>query len=189
MKLADNTHLTNHSKCANFDALARPNQGQDETMNNWRKSPLSKLADILLSPENRPNVVLDCARLIDDEVAHKSGLTGVAIKGGYKIFKKIKPNVVEEAMDSLLDEFVNKLAPIYDDYLASHKEQPFGTYLGSRGQQIADTLLEITDARGKNSQHKVIKKAYMRLRPMASRQIQDALPAVGRLVTRYAKQS
>ncbi len=148
---------------------------------------MGKLAEVLLSQENRPAVVRDCARLIDDEVARKTGITGMAIKGGYKIFKKVKPGIVEEAMDSLLDEFVEKLDPIYEEYRTGHAGESLESFLVSRGPRIADTLLEITDARAKHSEHRVVKKAYYKLRPMAEKQIQEALPAVSRLVEKYVQ--
>ena len=146
---------------------------------------MGKLAEALLSQDNRPAVIRDCAQLIDGEVARKTGITGMAIKGGYKIFKKVKPGIVEEAMDSLLDEFVEKLDPIYEEYRTQHAGESLERYLVGNGPRIADTLLEITDGRAKASEHRVIKKAYYKLRPMAEKQIQDALPAVSKLVEKY----
>jgi len=146
---------------------------------------LGILAEALLSQDNRPQVIRDCARLIDEEVARKTGISGMAIKGGYKMFKKVKPTAVEDAMDSLLDEFVEKLDPVYEEYRSSAKDETLERFLVRNGPRIADTLLEITDARAENTPHRVIKKAYMKLRPMASKQVQEALPAVSRLVERY----
>ncbi len=146
---------------------------------------MGKLAEALLSQDNRPKVIRDCAQLIDAEVARKTGISGMAIKGGYKVFKKVKPTAVEEAMDTLLDEFVEKLDPVYETYRASKSGESLEQFLVRNGPKIANTLLEITDARATDSPHRVIKKAYFKLRPMASKQVQEALPAVSRLVERY----
>ncbi len=146
---------------------------------------MGKLAEALLSQENRPAVIRDCARLVDEEVARKTGITGMAIKGGYKIFKKVKPGIVEEAMDSLLDEFVEKLDPVYEEYRTQHAGESLEAYLVANGPRIASTLLEITDARAKKADHRVVKKAYYKLRPMAEKQVQEALPAVSKLVEKY----
>jgi len=58
-------------------------------------------------------------------------------------------------------------------------------YLSSNKVQVADTLLGITDARAANSPNRVVRKAYQKMRPMASRQVQDALPGVARLINKY----
>ena len=62
------------------------------------------LKDTLLQTDNRPVVIQDCADLVDREVARKKGVTGMMIKGGYKAFKAIKPSIVTDAVDILLDD-------------------------------------------------------------------------------------
>ncbi|MBO0841387.1 MAG: hypothetical protein J2O49_11270, partial [Sciscionella sp.] len=67
------------------------------------------LKQLLLDPQRRPNVVNDCQQLIEDQVAAAAGIPGVAIKGGYKVVKAIKPGIIHDAVDGLLDQFVAKL--------------------------------------------------------------------------------
>ena len=45
--------------------------------------------DLFIAPGYRPRVVDACVRLIDEEVAAKSGLSGMAVKGAYAVVKKI----------------------------------------------------------------------------------------------------
>jgi len=148
---------------------------------------LKTLSEGLLGSDVRPTVIKDCARLIDTEVANKRGISGVAIKGGYMVFKKVKPTAVEDAMDSLLDEFVAKLQPIHRDFQENHSTQPLAGYLSQRGDMIANTLLENTDVRAEHSPNKVVRGAYFKLRPTAERQLKEALPAVAGLVDKYTR--
>jgi hypothetical protein len=146
---------------------------------------MATLSEKMLAPEARPQVLKDCVQVLDEEVARKSGLTGMAIKAGYGVLKKVKPNMVEEAMDSLLDDFVHKLEPIHTEYVQSGQVMQLEQYLQKNSLRIANTLLEITDSRGKNAKNPVIKKTYDGLRPYAVKQIEEAMPAVARLVKKH----
>jgi hypothetical protein len=74
---------------------------------------MSTLSEILLVPGNRPKVVADCVRLIEEEVDSKGGLTGLAVKGAFALVKAVKPGFVMEACDSMLDDFVRRLEPFH----------------------------------------------------------------------------
>lgn len=52
------------------------------------------LKEILLDETKRPAVVTDMQQLIDEEVEAKSGVSGLAIKGGYGLVKKVKPGKI-----------------------------------------------------------------------------------------------
>ena len=106
---------------------------------------MSTLNDILLAPGNRPKVVVDCVRLIDEEVDSKGGLTGLAVKGAYALVKAVKPGFVSEAVDHMLDDFVKRLEPFYA--AAQSKNEPIGPALNARAGEVAEALLAISDER------------------------------------------
>jgi hypothetical protein len=142
------------------------------------------LREILLEPGKRPSVIQDCVQLIDDEVRSKSGLSGIAVKGGYAMVKKIKPGIIAEAVDNMLDEFVARLEPFYAEYLDGPEEaiEPFFT---RRDQKIANALLGVTDARAARTRHRTIKKAYEKLRPTGIKHTAAAVPGLARLIARH----
>src|SRR5262245_32246922 len=74
------------------------------------------LKDILLADDKRPQTLGDCVQLVESEVASKSGLTGIAVKGAFAVVKAVKPGFVREAVDHLLDEFVQQLEPFYAEW-------------------------------------------------------------------------
>ncbi|MBN2714814.1 MAG: hypothetical protein JXX14_03100 [Deltaproteobacteria bacterium] len=145
------------------------------------------LKDTILSDEKRPSVVQDCAQLVDAEVAAKSGMTGMMIKTSYKMFKAIKPTIVQTAVDHLLNDFAEKLDQQYERYLAAvpDKSQPFDRWATSRDKEIANQLLGVTDDIIARSDKAAIKKIYNGLRGVAEKNVQAAVPAVGRLVMKY----
>lgn len=144
------------------------------------------LADILLTPDTRPQVVTDAEKLIDAEVADKSGVSGMAVKGGYSMVKKLKPGIIHDAVDSLLDDFLNRLQPYYADFQAAGASS-LPEYFDGRSGEIADALLAITDERAAGSQRPAIKKAYDKLRPKGKENVEESLPRFGELIQKHAK--
>ena len=144
---------------------------------------MTSLKERLGQDPQRKAVVTDACDVLDQEVADKSGLSGIAIKGAYSIVKGIKPGFVQEVVDGLLDDFLDALDPIYREAL--EKQQPPGRYLASNGDRTADALLAITDERAARSSRAVIRKTYDKLRPTAKKQVASAAPRLGQLLDRH----
>lgn len=145
---------------------------------------MGALQDKLLAPGVRAQVVADCVRVIEEEVASKGGLTGMAIKGAYAMVKAIGPSIVRDTMDGLLNDFTGRLEPTYDEF----KKAGSGTlqaYMGARAPQVANALLGITDDRAKRASG-TLKKAYEKLRPTGQKHVEEAVPRIGGLLQKYA---
>jgi hypothetical protein len=145
---------------------------------------MATLAEKLLTPEVRPRVVADSVRVIDEEVASKGGLTGIAIKGAYAVVKALKANIIPETVDALLDGFVARIEPFYAAWVKTPGIS-FAAHLEQRSSEVADALLAITDERAQRTQNATLRKAYEKLRPMGKKQVEAALPRVARMVGRY----
>ncbi len=74
------------------------------------------LKDILLAPDCRPAVVSDLQTLVDQEVASKTGMSGIAIKGSFAVVKRVRSGFIPHAIDQMLPEFAHKLQPYYERY-------------------------------------------------------------------------
>lgn len=142
------------------------------------------LKQLLLDSDRRPGVVADVAALVDAEVAEKSGVSGMAVKGGYNLVKKISPSFLPQAIDSMLDDFVGRMEPFYQESVAAN--MPFSSYLTSNTEPVAEALLGVTDDRAAASQRESLKKVYAKLRPQAQKHVTEALPRLGLLVEKYA---
>lgn len=141
---------------------------------------------ILSDAARRPRLLEDCERLIESEVAQKGGLSGLAIKGAYKVVCAVKPGIISEAMDGLLDDFVRRLEPFYAEHRRDGGEpRAFGDALGRKAGAVADALLGITDERARVAKNATLKSAYEKLRPQAKKHVEDAVPNVGRTLARH----
>ncbi len=141
------------------------------------------LKDQLLAAEKRPQLLEDCSKLIDEEVSAKSGLTGIAVKGAYGVVKALKPGIIRESVDALIDEFVEKMEPFYVAQQSSGNSVE--AYFSARPGEVADALLGVTDARAARSKNGTIKKAYEGLRPKGKQHVEAAIPRLSRLVGKY----
>jgi hypothetical protein len=143
------------------------------------------LQEILLAPEVKPHVVADCNALIEREVSEKSGISGTAVKLAYKTANTFAPGHVRKMVGTLLPGMADNLQPFWADFLASGGAD-FGDYLAKRGDEVAEAMLAVTDARAAASGRPVIVRAYRSVRGSATKHIQAALPQVGDLVLKYA---
>lgn len=142
------------------------------------------LVDVLTNPEKKSVVVDDCCTLVDQEVADKGGLSGLAIKAGYAAVKGVKPGFIRHAVTDLLPEFATALDPIYGE--AKAKSEPISAYFVKNSSRAADALLAITDGKAKASNHALVRGTYERLRGTAKKNVEQAIPRLGRLVEKHA---
>lgn len=143
------------------------------------------LNDILMKDGVRERVIDDGVILIDQEVGDRKGLSGMAIKGGYAFVKKMKKGFVRGALDGLIDEFMEKLDPFYQEH---GSDEGFADFMVKNKPRIADGLLKVTDQRRDRTSHTALRKAYDKLRPMAKTNVEQAIPRLSKLVQKYLDQ-
>ncbi len=143
------------------------------------------LQEILLAPQTQPQVAADCQALIEQQVSDMSGISGTTVKVAYKTVLKFAPGHVSYLVESLLPSMAEQLEPFWADFHAAGGAD-FGDYLTKRGDEVAEALLSITDARAAHSTRPTIIKAYQAVRGHATKHVIAALPQVGALVQKYA---
>jgi hypothetical protein len=146
---------------------------------------MANLSDALLRPDVFPHVLQDCKGLVDQEVSAKSGLSATAIKVAYKAVKSFAPGYYDHALQNMVPEFAYRLDPYWTNFVASGGGH-FGEYLASRGEQVAESLLSVTDQMASTSNRGAVVKAYNAVRGGAAKNIEAALPNLGALVQKYA---
>jgi hypothetical protein len=140
----------------------------------------------LLDADRRDAVVADLQDFVDKEVAGKGGLSGGVIKTGYAAVKRVRPGIIRSAIDSMLDDFVDALEPHWAAYL-SQPVPGFGAFLAGRAQEVAQSLLAVTDRRAQRSSRAAVTSVYGKLRPKGEQNVIEALPRLGDLVERNAR--
>lgn len=145
-----------------------------------------KLSDLLLSSENKPSLIKDCAKLIEDEVNSKSGISGLSIKTVFKLVKGVKPGILDELLDKLVPEFTREMEPFHERFQNSG-EQDFNTYLKAHAEEVTQALLQVTDRRAAVARTKVLKTGYEKLRGLAEKQVRAAVPKFSEIISKYAR--
>jgi len=135
----------------------------------------------------RKAVIEDCVALIQAEVKSKSGLTGMAVKTAFAIVTAIKPTILEESVDGLLDEFVAAAQPFYTSFQEAGEPGTLEQFLSNQRSAVAEGLLTITDKRAERSRHTTLVKAYQKLRPKGKVHVEEAVPGIGRLLDKHVK--
>jgi hypothetical protein len=143
------------------------------------------LRQILLAPDTEPQVIADCYALLEQQVSDLSGISGIAVKLAYKTVNTFFPGHVRYMVGSLLPQMVEQLEPYWADFNASGGSE-FGDYLAKRGEEVAQAMLAVTDARCAASGRPAVVKAYGSVRGHAAKHIEAALPQLGSLVLAYA---
>jgi hypothetical protein len=141
---------------------------------------MPSLVELLAKEPNRPRVIEDCVELIEAQVKQK----GFIIKSAYATIKAIKKRFIPEVVDTMLDEWLGKLQPHYDRW-STNKTTSFTDYVIARGEDVAEDLLAVTDARAERTSHTTAKKMYGRMRDGAKRNVVEAIPALGRMIEKH----
>ncbi len=144
---------------------------------------MSTLSEVL-NGDKKALVVEDCLALIDAEVKDKSGISGLAIKAGYGAVKGVKPGFIKQAVTDLLPEFAKALQPLHDEAVTEKK--PVADFFASNSGRVADALLAITDAKAARSKSGVVKGTYEKLRGTAKKNVEAAVPRLGRMIEKHA---
>ena len=142
---------------------------------------MGPLGVALTDPAVRPRVVDACCALVDAEVAARSGITGMAVRAGYRAVTSIRPSMVRDAVDHLLPDFAAALEPL-------HAEAPgsaFEAHLRSNGGRAAEALLRVTDARIEHAKSAIIRKTYAGLRRIARGQLEASMPGLARTLAPF----
>lgn len=144
---------------------------------------MGELEAALISDSKRPQVVEDCVTLVAQEVADKKGLSGMAIKTGYKMVKGFKPGFLPGVIEDMLPEFASALEPIYQE--AKGSGGSVAQFFEANPGRVADALLGITDARAQTSKNALVKSTYQKLRGTAKTHVEAAVPRLAALIQKY----
>jgi len=145
---------------------------------------MGSLVEVLKDQAQRRAVLDDCEALLDAEVADKRGVTGFAVKGAFRILKKLKAGMIRFTLDDMIDEFAGKIDPFWLE-CQNNGENP-DQFFRAKKIDVANALLSITDERAKISPNKGIRKTYNGLRPKAVNHIGDAMPRLSALIKKHA---
>jgi hypothetical protein len=138
------------------------------------------LSEVLTAESNKGRVVEDCCALIDAEVKDKGGISGAVIKAAYRAVQGVKPGFVKAVVSDLLPEFALALDPIYQE--AKTNGKPVAEFFAADSPRVAEALLAITDQKAQRSKNGIVKGTYEKLRGTAKKNVEAAVPRLGKMV-------
>jgi len=142
------------------------------------------LSDGLLNPNKKAMVVDDCCKMIDAQLASKSGISGIALKTAFAALKGVKPGYIPHVVEQLLPQCFTALDPLWNEGM--QKADPVG-YLVSSRSHAADALLSVTDTRVKSVNRPIVRGTYEKLRSSAKKHVEDAVPDLAKVIDKYVK--
>jgi hypothetical protein len=145
---------------------------------------MSSLVELLAKEPVRARVIDDCVELIESQVKQK----GFIIKSAYATIKAIKKRFIPEVVDTMLDEWLDKLSPHHDRW-AANKASSFADYVVARGDDVAEDLLSVTDGRAARTSHTTARKMYGRMRDGAKKNVIEAIPALARMIEKHLNEA
>jgi hypothetical protein len=147
---------------------------------------MKSLKDLLADPQVSQAVVNDALHLLDEEVAKRSGIGGMAIKAAYKLIKNVQGGrALEKAVRVLIPEFIEKVDPYYTRFQEEGQGKTLEAYLRPHYDTIADELLSVTDRKVQGTDNRAVRGAYEKLRPKGRKEVVASLPALIRMMKRY----
>lgn len=141
------------------------------------------LSDEILNPNNKTLIVKDFCTMIDEQVASKSGISGIGIKTAFSGLNKIKPGYISGVVDQILSPCLTALDPIWTEGVQQGKPVQ---YLKDNSSRTAEALLGVTDEKVKNTKRETVRGIYNNLRSSAKKHVEDAVPKLADIIGKYA---
>lgn len=146
---------------------------------------MENLEQILMAPRRQQAVVADCVRMIEQFVAERGGIKGMAYKTGLKLVKASRPDIVERAVQRLFPEYLGALAPLHEQFRAQGGGD-FAAFLQKNSASAVQALIELADRRVAGASPGV-RKTYARFRDGAEAEVARLLPALGALIAKHLR--
>ena len=131
----------------------------------------------------RASIAADCAKLIDKQVAAKSGLSGMAMKTAYGVIKGVGAGYIPGAIERLLPDTCKALDPMWQEGTETGNPVQF---LSDHSERTADSILSVTDARIQTTNNGVVSATYKKLRKSVKNDVEAAVPDLAQIISSYA---
>jgi len=137
------------------------------------------LVDVVNDPQKRSAIIDDGIVELEAEVSSLGGIKGTTMNGAYKAVKKLRPDFIESNLERLLPRF----APVLDPHYTNGKQAGNVTgHFVDNADEIAESMLGVTDQRAQESSNETAKKLYSKLRDRATPMVAGGMPRVGRVL-------
>lgn len=133
--------------------------------------------------ETQASIAADCAKLMDEHVAAKTGISGLALKAAYRALKGIGPGYIPRALKNLVPQALDALDPMWTDGLQAGDPVE---YLSQNSAETANVLLGVTDKKLGQAQNKIVIATYKKVRKSVKGDVEEAVPGLAKILGDYA---
>ena len=148
------------------------------------------LRELLTNDGRFDRVIAACESLVESEVDAKRGISGAAVKTGFKVVKKVRPGIIKSALRALVPHFCDALDPVLQASMSAGVEDPAEHFAGELRRDrpgTAERLLGVTDRKIADASAPV-QKTYKGLRKTAKGHVQDAVPGLVSTLLPFVKE-
>ena len=142
------------------------------------------LSDKISDQDIQANLVADCAKLVDEQVAAKGGISGLALKAAYGVVKGVEPSYISGAIQRLLPEALAALDPMWDEGIQSG--DPVQHLIQNRSR-TADMLLNVTDVKIERARNGAVRASYNKLRKSVKNDVEEAVPGLAKILGTHVR--
>jgi hypothetical protein len=96
----------------------------------------------------------------------------------------VRPGFIRQAVDALLDEFLDALDPFHREAIEQGKRP--SDHVRVEADRVAEALLAVTDRKAQRAESGLVRKTYDKLRPSAKKHVEAAAPRMGQLIDKHA---
>lgn len=141
---------------------------------------VKSLSEILLAADRRERVNAGFVTLIEDFVADRGGLKGMAYRAGMAMIQKARPGILQRGVDKLLPLYLQALDPLYQEF-AKAGGSDFAAYLQKHSKRAAEALIAVADQRITRASDSA-QKYYGKFRGGADEEVRNLLPGLSKLI-------
>ena len=140
------------------------------------------LSAAIADPDRKEALITGALGALDAEIEDLGGFKGKLVEVGYDAVCKLRPNFIRSNVEHMLPAFVE----VIDPHLASARSSAsVDRYFADNADEIADDLLEITDARAERAHNAIAKGIYSKMRGIAKKYVSNATPRLGALADKH----
>nr|WP_281684998.1 hypothetical protein [Thalassobaculum salexigens] len=124
----------------------------------------------------------EAVSMVEQFIASRGGLKGMAYKTGFAMLKKARPGIIERAAHKMLPEFLASLEPLYREFQAGSGDD-FAAFLRQHSGRAVRSLLGVADARAATAADST-RRTYEKFRNGAEDEVTRLLPMFAELIDR-----
>ncbi len=144
------------------------------------------MKQILRNQAQREAFIGDCVLIIENQVKSQNGISGLAINNAYRMLNKLTPGATWQATEILVDDFAEKIEPYLREFTQKYSDyQQLPNFLESKAEIIAESFLQVTDAKVHQFDSSVLLTFYKTLRPFARKHVERAVPDIAFVLCKY----